>query len=36
MQGVTEDKVQRQLQHFVKADPDYGQKMANALEVLVR
>ncbi|MBA1203126.1 catalase [Pseudomonas capeferrum] len=33
MSGVTEDVVQRQLQHFFKADPAYAQGIADALGV---
>ncbi|HEK1687263.1 TPA: catalase [Pseudomonas putida] len=33
MQGVSEEVVQRQLQHFFKADPAYGEGIANALGI---
>ncbi|RSC27815.1 catalase [Pseudomonas putida] len=33
LQGVSEDVVQRQLQHFFKADPAYGEGIANALGI---
>lgn len=33
LQGVSEDVVQRQLQHFFKADPAYGEGIANALRI---
>ena len=33
MAGVSSDVVQRQLQHFFKADPAYGQGIAAALGV---
>lgn len=33
MAGVSEDVVQRQLQHFFKADPAYGEGVAKALGV---
>jgi catalase len=36
MEGVTDDVVQRQLQHFLKADPAYGQSVAKALGVTVK
>lgn len=33
MAGVSADVVQRQLQHFFKADPAYGEGVAKALGV---
>lgn len=33
LQGVSEEVVQRQLQHFFKADPAYGEGIANALGI---
>jgi len=33
MGGVSSDVVQRQLQHFYKADPAYGEAIAKALGV---
>src|SRR5690606_34783194 len=33
MAGVSDDVVQRQLQHFFKADPAYGEGVAKALGV---
>ena len=36
MQGVPEDIVQRQLQHFYKADPAYGEGVAKALGLEVK
>lgn len=33
LQGVSEDVVQRQLQHFFKADPAYGEGIASALGI---
>jgi len=33
MGGVSSDVVQRQLQHFYKADPAYGEGVAKALGV---
>lgn len=33
LQGVSEDVVQLQLQHFFKADPAYGEGIANALGI---
>jgi len=36
MQGVTEEIIQRQLQHFYKADPAYGEGVAKALGLEVK
>ena len=36
MQGVPEDIIQRQLQHFYKADPAYGEGVAKALGLEVK
>ncbi|RBH45686.1 catalase, partial [Pseudomonas sp. MWU13-2860] len=36
MTGVTDDVVDRQLQHFYKADPAYGEGIAKALGVSLR
>ncbi|KPB86484.1 Catalase [Pseudomonas syringae pv. maculicola] len=33
MGGVSSDIVQRQLQHFYRADPAYGEGIANALGI---
>ncbi|HGM5578585.1 TPA: catalase [Pseudomonas putida] len=33
LKGVSDDVVQRQLQHFFKADPAYGEGIANALGI---
>lgn len=35
MAGVSEEVVQRQLQHFYKADPAYGESIAEALGVML-
>ena len=36
MTGVTADVVDRQLQHFYKADPAYGEGIAKALGVSLK
>lgn len=33
MKGVPEHIIRLQLEHFSKGDPDYGQRVAEALEV---